>query len=59
MAPVLDPTSRQTTHSRIEPMKKLARMLRAHRPLLLNYFKAKKKFSSDAVEGLNSKAKSP
>jgi hypothetical protein len=32
-------------------------MLRAHRPLLLNYFKAKKEFSSGVVEGLNNKAK--
>jgi transposase len=47
----------QTMRSRIEPMKKIARMLRAHRPLLLNYFKAKKEFSSGVVEGLNNKAK--
>jgi transposase len=38
-------------------MKKLAKMLRAHRELLLNYFKAKKQFSSGVVEGLNNKAK--
>jgi transposase len=47
----------QTMRSRIEPMKKIARMLRAHRELLLNYFKAKKKFSSGIVEGFNNKAK--
>lgn len=47
----------QTMRSRIEPMKKIARTLRAHRPLLLNYFKAKKQFSSGVVEGLNNKAK--
>jgi transposase len=47
----------QTMRSRIEPMKKIARMLRAHRPLLLNYFKARKEFSSGVVEGLNNKAK--
>ena len=47
----------QTMRSRIEPMKKIARMLRAHRPLLLNYFRAKKEFSSGVVEGLNNKAK--
>ena len=47
----------QTMHSRIEPMKKIARTLRAHRPLLLNYFKAKKQFSSGVIEGLNNKAK--
>lgn len=47
----------QTMRSRIEPMKKIARMLRAHRELLLNYFRAKKKFSSGIVEGFNNKAK--
>ncbi len=47
----------QTMHSRIEPMKKIAKMLRAHRELILNYFKAKKRFSSGVVEGLNNKAK--
>ena len=47
----------QTMRSRIEPMKKIARTLRAHRSLLLNYFKAKKQFSSGVVEGLNNKAK--
>jgi transposase len=41
----------------IQPMKKIARMLRAHRDLILNYFKAKKLFSSGVVEGLNNKAK--
>ena len=38
-------------------MKKIARMLRAHRPLLLHYFKARKEFSSGVVEGLHHKAK--
>jgi len=47
----------QTMRSRIEPMKKIARTLRTHRELLLNYFKAKKQFSSGVVEGLNNKAK--
>jgi len=53
----LDFWCRQTMRSRIEPMKKIARTLRAHRPLLLNYFKARKEFSSGVVEGLNNKAK--
>jgi len=47
----------QTMRSRIEPMKKIARTLRTHRELLLNYFKAKKQFSSGVVEGMNNKAK--
>ena len=43
--------------SRIEAMKKVARMLRSHRQLILNYFRAKKQLSSGVVEGLNNKAK--
>jgi transposase len=43
--------------SRIEPMKKIANTLRGHRQLILNYFHAKKQFSSGVVEGLNNKAK--
>jgi transposase len=53
----LDDWCRQTMRSRIEPMKKIAKMLRAHRHLILNYFKAKKVISSGVVEGLNNKAK--
>ena len=48
---------RQAMRSRIEPMKEVARMLRRHRDLILNYFKAQKMFSSGIVEGLNNKAK--
>jgi hypothetical protein len=43
--------------SRIEPMKKIARSLRQHRELILNYFRAQKLLSSGVVEGLNNKAK--
>jgi transposase len=43
--------------SKIEPMKKVAKMLRRDRPLLLNWFRAKKRFSSGTVEGFNTKAK--
>src|SRR5712664_2748461 len=43
--------------SRIEPMKKIARSLRQHRELILNYFRAQKLQSSGVVEGLNNKAK--
>jgi transposase len=53
----LDEWCRQTMRSRIEPMKKIAKMLRSHRELILNYFKAKKVLSSGIVEGLNNKAK--
>ena len=41
----------QTMRSRIQPMKKIVRTLRAHRTLLLNYFKASKQFSSGVIEG--------
>lgn len=41
--------------SRLEPMKKVARMLRAHEELILNWFRAKGDYSSGAVEGLNNK----
>ena len=38
-------------------MQKVARMLRAHRTLLLNWFRAKGALSSGAVEGFNNKAR--
>jgi len=38
-------------------MKKIAPMLRPHRELILNYFRAKKQFSRGGVEGLNNKVK--
>lgn len=41
--------------SRIEPMKKVARMLRAHQPLILNWFRARGELCGGAVEGLNNK----
>ena len=53
----LDDWCAQVMRSRIEPMKKVARTLRSHRALLLNYFRAKKQISSGVVEGLNNKAK--
>ena len=53
----LDEWCRQTMRSRIEPMKKIARSLRQHRELILNYFRAQKLLSSGVVEGLNNKAK--
>ena len=43
--------------SRLQPMKKVARMLRAHEELLLNYFRAKRQYNSGVVEGLNNKAR--
>lgn len=43
--------------SRIEPMKKAARTLKKHQPLLLNWFKAKGEYSCGIVEGMNNKCK--
>ncbi len=43
--------------SRIEPLKKFVRTIRNHREPLLNYFRARKAFSSGIVKGLNNKAK--
>ena len=53
----LDAWCRTVMRSRIEPMKRIARQLRKHRPLILNWFRARKLFSSGIVEGLNNKAK--
>lgn len=53
----LDEWTNQVMRSRIEPMKKFARTIRAHRELLLNYFRARKAYSSGVIEGLNNKAK--
>jgi transposase len=56
-AKFLDDWCTQVLRSRIEPMKKVANTLRSHRDLILNYFRAKKMFSSGIIEGLNNKAK--
>jgi transposase len=53
----LDRWCTRVMRSRIAPMQKVARMLRGHRELILNWFRAKKAFSSGVVEGLNGKAK--
>jgi len=53
----LDQWCRRTMRSRLQPMKKMARALRGHRALLLNWFRAQGKISAGAVEGLNNKIK--
>lgn len=53
----LDDWCRQVMRSRIEPMKNIARSLRQHREVILNYFRAQKLLSSGVVEGLNNKAR--
>jgi transposase len=52
----LDSWCDKATRSRILPLKRIARSLRSHRSLLLNWFAAKG-ISVGAVEGLNNKAK--
>lgn len=51
----LDYWTERAMRSRLEPMKKVARMLRKHDALLLNWFRAKGEVSSGVVEGLNNK----
>jgi transposase len=51
----LDYWCERAMRSRIEPMKRIARMLRSHEELLLNWFRARGEISSGAVEGLNNK----
>ncbi|MFV0372267.1 MAG: ISL3 family transposase [Azonexus sp.] len=53
----LDEWCTRAMRSRIEPMKKMAKTLRSHRQLLVNWFRAKGEFSSGCVEGMNGKAK--
>jgi transposase len=43
--------------SRLEPIKKIARGIRTHRPLILNWFRARGQVLAGAVEGLNNKVK--
>jgi transposase len=43
--------------SKIAPMIRVANMLERHHDLLLNYFRARREYSSAVVEGLNNKAR--
>jgi transposase len=54
-AAFLDVWCERALRSRIEPMRKIARMLRAHEELILNWFRAKGEISNGPVEGLNNK----
>jgi len=56
-AKFLDQWCTRTMRSKIEPMKKVARTLRNHRELILNWFRAKGAVSAGTVEGLNNKVK--
>jgi len=49
----LDAWCRRAMRSRLEPIKRVARSLRKHRELILNWFRAKKQYNNGIVEGLN------
>jgi transposase len=53
----LDGWCARVMRSRLEPLKKVARSLRDHRELLLNWFRARKEISAGTVEGFNNKLK--
>jgi transposase len=53
----LDEWTSRAMRSRLEPMKKIARSIRSHRKLILNWFRARGMVSAGAVEGLNNKVK--
>jgi transposase len=53
----LDGWLKRAMRSRLEPVKKVARSIRAHQDLILNWFAAKKEFSCGIVEGLNYRVK--
>lgn len=53
----LDAWCTRTMRSRLNSMKKVAKMLRVHRHLLLNWFQAQGEIALGCVEGLNNKAK--
>ena len=48
----MDQWCKKVMRSRLEPMKKIARMIRIHKPLILNWFAARDEVSLGAVEGL-------
>lgn len=53
----LDAWCARVARSKLEPLKKVARTLQQHRELMLNYFRARKEYSSGVIEGLNNKVK--
>jgi transposase len=53
----LDGWCQRVRRSRLKSLKTVAATLTTHREILLNYFRARKAFSSGVVEGLNNKVK--
>src|SRR3990167_804090 len=53
----LEDWATRAMRSKLEPMKKVAKTLRSHKELILNWFRAAGELSSGPVEGFNNKAK--
>lgn len=53
----LDAWCKRVMRSRLAPLKAVARSLRRHRELILNWFRAKKQISQAVVEAMNGNAK--
>ncbi len=53
----LDEWCTKVMRSKLGPMKKVAKTIRSHKQLILNWFEAKNNISLGAVEGQNNKAK--
>jgi transposase len=53
----LDRWCTRAMRSRLPPLKKFAKTLRAHKPLLLNWFRARSEIALGVVEGMNTNAK--
>jgi transposase len=53
----LDAWCKRVMRSRLEPLKRVARSLRNHRELILNWFRAKRQISQAVVEAMNGNAK--
>ena len=45
--------TRQDMYSRIDPVKDVAKMLRRHEKLIINWFRARKKINNGIAEGFN------
>ena len=56
-AKFLDDWCNRANRSKLDPIKKVVGTLRAHRDLLLNWFRARGTMSSGAVEGMNNNVK--
>ena len=52
-AKFLENWTRQAMYSRIDPLKDVAKMLRRHEKLILNWFRARKQINNGITEGFN------